>query len=69
MSLEVIKHQVFQFLSSDPDAVMAIKGEWGVGKLLAGRSSLKELAENKLSLERYSHVALLGINSLRSFVS
>lgn len=68
MSVEVIKDQIFQFLSSDQPEVMAIKGEWGVGKTFSWKKFLKEAcAENKLNLERYSYVSLFGINSLEAF--
>lgn len=68
MSVEVIKDQIFQFLSSDEPEVMAIKGEWGVGKTFSWKKFLKEACtENKLNLERYSYVSLFGINSLEAF--
>ncbi len=68
MSVEVIKDQIFQFLSSDRPEVMAIKGEWGVGKTYSWNKFLKEACdENKLNLERYSYVSLFGINSLEAF--
>lgn len=68
MSVEVIKDQIFQFLSSDEPEVMAIKGEWGVGKTFSWKKFLNEACtENKLNLERYSYVSLFGINSLEAF--
>lgn len=68
MSVEVIKNQIFQFLSSDLPEVMAIKGEWGVGKTFSWKKFLKEASsENKINLERYSYVSLFGINSLEAF--
>jgi hypothetical protein len=68
MSVEVIKDQIFQFLSSDQPEVMAIKGEWGVGKTFSWKKFLKEASsENKINLERYSYVSLFGINSLEAF--
>lgn len=68
MSVEVIKDQIFQFLSSEQPEVMAIKGEWGVGKTYSWKKFLKEAcAEKKLNLERYSYVSLFGINSLEAF--
>ncbi len=68
MSVEVIKDQIFQFLSSDQPEVMAIKGEWGVGKTFSWKRFLKEArSENKIKLERYSYVSLFGINSLEAF--
>ncbi|MEJ1463524.1 MAG: hypothetical protein RPU15_09660 [Candidatus Sedimenticola sp. (ex Thyasira tokunagai)] len=68
MSVEVIKDQIFQFLSSDEPEVMAIKGEWGVGKTFSWKKFLKEASSgNKINLERYSYVSLFGINSLEAF--
>ncbi|MDH0894618.1 MULTISPECIES: hypothetical protein [unclassified Pseudomonas] len=68
MSVEVIKDQIFKFLSSDEPEVMAIKGEWGVGKTFSWKKFLSEAcAESKLNLERYSYVSLFGINSLEAF--
>jgi hypothetical protein len=68
MSVEVIKDQIFQFLSSDEPEVMAIKGEWGVGKTFSWKKFLKEAsAAKKINLKRYSYVSLFGINSLEAF--
>lgn len=68
MSVEVIKDQIFQFLSSEQPEVMAIKGEWGVGKTFSWKKFLKEACvDNKVNLERYSYVSLFGINSLEAF--
>ncbi|MBK8103481.1 MAG: hypothetical protein IPK30_09430 [Cellvibrionales bacterium] len=68
MSVEVIKEKIFQFLSSDQPEIMAIKGEWGVGKTFSWNKFLEEAsAENRLILERYSYVSLFGINSLADF--
>ncbi|MBC6988006.1 hypothetical protein, partial [Alteromonas sp. BZK5] len=64
----VIKDQIFQFLSSEQPEVMAIKGEWGVGKTFSWKKFLKEACvDNKVNLERYSYVSLFGINSLEAF--
>ena len=68
MSVEVIKDQIFQFLASEQPEVMAIKGEWGVGKTFTWKKFLKEAcSKNKVNLERYSYVSLFGINSLEAF--
>ena len=68
MSVKVIKDQIFQFLSSDEPEVMAIKGEWGVGKTFSWKKFLKDASsEDKISLDRYSYVSLFGINSLEAF--
>ena len=66
MSLEIIKDQIFYFLSSDEPEVMAIKGEWGVGKTFSWDKYLKEAKEaNLIKLDSYSYVSLFGINSLQ----
>lgn len=66
MSVETIKDQIFKFLSSDTPEVMAIKGEWGVGKTFSWNKFLKEARDAKnIKLDRYSYVSLFGINSLK----
>lgn len=68
MSVKVVKHQIFKFLSSDEPGVMAIKGEWGVGKTFTWKMFLQDASsKNKIKLERYSYVSLFGINSLEAF--
>jgi len=68
MSIEVIKEQIFQFLSSDTPEVMVIKGEWGVGKTYSWKRFLSEAnTANEVKLDRYSYVSLFGINSLEAF--
>lgn len=68
MSIHVIKDQIFQFLSSDTPEVMAIKGEWGVGKTYSWKKFLLEAnSSNGVCLDRYSYVSLFGINSLEAF--
>lgn len=68
MSIDVIKEQIFQFLSSETPEVMAIKGEWGVGKTYSWKKFLSEAnSANGIKLDRYSYVSLFGINSLDAF--
>ncbi|MCM5704973.1 hypothetical protein [Larsenimonas salina] len=68
MSVEVIKDQIFRFLSSEQPEVMAIKGEWGIGKTFSWKEFLKEAcAKDKVKLGRYSYVSLFGVNSLDAF--
>lgn len=68
MSIEVIKEQIFQFLSSETPEVMAIKGEWGVGKTYSWKKFLTEAnTADEVKLDRYSYVSLFGINSLDAF--
>ncbi|MCK7396579.1 KAP family NTPase [Enterobacter bugandensis] len=65
MSLEFVKEQLSDFISSEEPEVMAIQGEWGIGKTYTWNTFLKD---NKASIlfNRYSYVSLFGINSLDS---
>ncbi|MCF6211742.1 MAG: KAP family NTPase [Gammaproteobacteria bacterium] len=68
MTINVIKEQILQFLSSETPEVMAIKGEWGVGKTYSWKKFLSEAnSANGVKLDRYSYVSLFGINSLEAF--
>lgn len=68
MSVDVLKKQIFNFLASETPEVMAIKGEWGVGKTYSWKKFLVEAnSKNKVKLNRYSYVSLFGINSLEAF--
>jgi Cdc6-like AAA superfamily ATPase len=68
MSVAIIKGKIYQFLSTDTPEVMAIKGEWGVGKTFSWKKFLQDAkSENKIELDRYSYVSLFGINSLDAF--
>lgn len=68
LSVEIVKGQIFKFLSSDHPEVMAIKGEWGVGKTFSWKTFLKEASvKDNIKLKRYSYVSLFGISSLESF--
>ena len=65
MSLKTIREQVLNFLSQSSPSVMAIKGEWGVGKTYGWEALLLEAKKEKmLSAKRYSYVSLFGISSL-----
>lgn len=65
MSLKTIREQVLNFLSQSSPSVMAIKGEWGVGKTYGWEALLLEAQKEKmLSAKRYSYVSLFGISSL-----
>src|SRR5690606_40896657 len=63
MSIEVVKEQVKKFLSSNAPEVLAIKGDWGVGKTYTWNQYLYEF-KSEISMHRYSYVSLFGINSL-----
>ncbi|HCT8172800.1 TPA: hypothetical protein OT908_003177 [Proteus mirabilis] len=65
MSLKIIREQVLKFLSQYSPSVMAIKGEWGVGKTYGWEALLLEAQKKEmLSAKRYSYVSLFGISSL-----
>ncbi|ALZ95084.1 hypothetical protein ABIE02_002988 [Leclercia sp. 1548] len=65
MSLEFVKEQLSDFISSTEPEVMAIQGEWGIGKTYTWNSFLKDNKDSIL-FNRYSYVSLFGINSLDS---
>ncbi len=68
MSIEIVKSQIQEFLSSDKPEVLAIKGAWGVGKTYSwNKFLLHAKSSNNIALERYSYVSLFGINSLDAF--
>ena len=65
MSIEIVKDQIRKFISDEDASVMAIKGDWGVGKTYCWNELLKEAKKNdKIGLKKYSYVSLFGINSL-----
>ncbi|WAB88328.1 hypothetical protein OSE17_06555 [Pantoea agglomerans] len=65
MSLKVIREQVLKFVSQSTPSVIAIKGEWGVGKTYGWESLLQEAKSgNMITGKRYSYVSLFGISSL-----
>lgn len=65
MSKFLIEEQIRKFLISETPEVMAIKGEWGVGKTYSWNSFLKKAREDKIiKLTSYSYVSLFGINNL-----
>lgn len=67
MTVQIIKDQIFRFLSSDEAGVLAIKGEWGVGKTFTWKKFLLEAKNaNQVQFDKYSYISLFGINSLDS---
>lgn len=65
MSLKVIQEQILHFISQSTPSVMAIKGEWGVGKTFGWEKFLAEAKrDNMISAKRYSYISLFGISSL-----
>lgn len=65
MSLEFVKEQLSDFITSSEPEVMAIQGAWGIGKTYTWSMFLKE-NRGEVKLNRYSYVSLFGINSLDS---
>jgi len=65
MSIELIREQMADFLTTNGPEVMAIQGDWGVGKTYNWNKVLFENQEH-LSYSRYSYVSLFGVNSLDS---
>ncbi|HCG8743775.1 hypothetical protein [Vibrio parahaemolyticus] len=63
MSVELVKEQVRRFLSSDTPEVLAIKGDWGVGKTYSWKQYIEEF-KIECALKSYSYVSLFGINSI-----
>ncbi|HFM0527096.1 TPA: NTPase, partial [Escherichia coli] len=54
MSLEFIKEQLSDFISSTEPEVMAIQGEWGIGKTYTWNTFLKD-NKDKVAFNRYSY--------------
>ncbi|MBD9356383.1 P-loop NTPase family protein [Methylomonas albis] len=68
MSIEVVRKRVFDFLKTDTPEVLAISGEWGVGKTYSWDDYLITAKnKNAIALDRYAYVSLFGINSLSAF--
>ena len=68
MSIEIIRNQIEAFISSPTAEVMAIKGDWGVGKTYTWKKYLNSVKDSgRVGMERYSYVSLFGINSLDAF--
>ncbi|MGM0952601.1 MAG: hypothetical protein ACQEW7_06450 [Pseudomonadota bacterium] len=68
MAIEIIKNQIEKFLETEEPGVLAVKGEWGVGKTFTWNKYLLEARDaNRVGLRKYSYVSLFGINSLDTF--
>ncbi|NQY37846.1 MAG: hypothetical protein HRT37_23415 [Alteromonadaceae bacterium] len=63
MTVELIKEQIQKFLVTDTPEVLAIKGDWGVGKTYYWDKYIKEL-KGSCILKSYSYVSLFGIKSI-----
>lgn len=63
MSVTLVKEQVRRFLSTDVPEVLAIKGDWGVGKTYSWEQYIEEF-KSECALKSYSYVSLFGVNSI-----
>lgn len=63
MTVKLVKEQVQKFISSQTPEVLAIKGDWGVGKTYSWEMYIKEFKE-QCTVKYYSYVSLFGINSI-----
>lgn len=63
MTVELIKEQIQKFLVTDTPEVLAIKGDWGVGKTYYWDKYIKEL-KGSCILKSYSYVSLFGSKSI-----
>ncbi|MBB6482279.1 hypothetical protein [Spirochaeta isovalerica] len=66
MSIFETKDKIKDFVKTATPSVLAIKGDWGVGKTYTWN---QELYKNKanIQLKKYSYVSLFGLNSLSDF--
>src|SRR5690349_6724256 len=63
----VVQAEIARFLQSKEPEVIAISGDWGVGKTYTWNAGLAEVrAKKSYGLGRYSYVSLFGIGSLES---
>ncbi|WP_233008359.1 P-loop NTPase fold protein [Rheinheimera faecalis] len=63
MSTELVKQQIKAFLSTSAPEVLAIKGDWGVGKTHCWDKCIEEF-KDQCALTSYSYVSLFGVNSI-----
>ncbi len=68
MSFFNFKNEIDRFLISSEPEVLAIKGDWGVGKTFSWNSLLLDARDiEQIAMEKYSYISLFGINSLEDF--
>lgn len=63
MPTDLLKEQIRRFLSTDTPEVLAIKGDWGVGKTYCWDKHIEAL-KGECALKSYAYVSLFGINSI-----
>jgi len=67
MSIKIIHEQLLKFISDSVPSVVAVKGDWGVGKTYAWEKYLYEAKEqDMIACKRYSYVSLFGISTMES---
>lgn len=65
MSIKSVRNQINKFLGTETPEVLAVRGEWGVGKTFTWNKFLEDAKnEGKIALKRYAYVSLFGCNSL-----
>ncbi|MEH2249477.1 P-loop NTPase fold protein [Nostoc sp.] len=65
MSIQLVRNQINKFLNSETPEVLAIRGNWGVGKTFIWNKFIKDAKQgSKIALKPYAYVSLFGCNSL-----
>ncbi|VUD41440.1 hypothetical protein TDB9533_00488 [Thalassocella blandensis] len=68
MSFYIVKNEIDRFLNSPEPEVLAIKGDWGVGKTFSWNAILQNALDvDGIALGKYSYISLFGIDSLEDF--
>lgn len=65
MSLTQTRSAIERFLSQDGNKVLAVRGDWGVGKTHLWRRIINDQAK-AIHYKRYAYVSLFGVESLAS---
>lgn len=65
MTIELVKNELKRFLADPTPEVLAIRGQWGVGKTYAWNQILNQINRcETISKQRYVYLSLFGIGSL-----
>ena len=68
MSFYIVKNEINRFLVSEQPEVLAIKGDWGVGKTFSWNRILQDAQSlDCIKLNKYSYVSLFGVDTLDAF--